>query len=325
MHGPKSEIVFIHKGDAPYLHFALQQARISNPDIPITLLGTAPLAAPLQQFPLDDLEGADARSFQQHYSHQSSNSLQFELFCYLRWFALYEYMCRKSLDYVWHFDSDVLVYSRMASASSLVASEATCGFLIPAQESVDWTASGHASFWSREMLKEFCDFCTRSYSEARLLNRYKEKWNFHLRFKIPGGICDMTALYLFWESRKDQIVNLARVHDNSVFDLAISHPGGSEHHQFLMSGSRKRVRFRQKQPYFRLTRNHAFVRAHCLHFQGTAKDFMPFYFRGNWFPGRMTKTLTNMAQLGRRSLFHWKSRGCGNEKVSAQTAMPVSL
>ena len=49
-----------------------------------------------------------------------------------------------------------------------------------------------------------------SFSEHEYLERYQKKWDWHLAQNKPGGICDMTTLYLFWEANQDRIVNMAK-------------------------------------------------------------------------------------------------------------------
>jgi hypothetical protein len=159
-----------------------------------------------------------------------------------------------------------------------------CGFLIPEQsfESNYWVGSGNAAYWTKDMLQGFCDFVLRSYEEEKYLELYLRKW------KSSGGgeICDMTALYLFWLEKKDEICNLAISKDHMVFDLNINSAANYRDNEFRKRLGMKRLICRRNILFFLPVSGRGKIGVHVAHFQGMAKSFMPKYYNGRYFKGK---------------------------------------
>ena len=153
-------------------------------------------------------ETALSRKFRASYRHRSHNGYDYELFCFLRWFYLLDYLDREDLESVFYLDSDVVIYTDL---SRLYANGSAAYYVVEKQSSPTHRpgtmrnsyAVGHISFWTREMLQRFCIFLRLDKEE------YDKKWRYHVAHGLPGGVEDMDALYLFWrdEGRAD-IVNL---------------------------------------------------------------------------------------------------------------------
>jgi hypothetical protein len=292
----QTPIVFIHRGNSWYLPYVLSQAKFSNPTSNITLIGDDLALQAVQGIKgihsesLDKLESDSINSFRQKYSHMSSNSEEFELFCWLRWFYLLEYMRRHHIETAFHCDSDVLLYNSIGNIKERynLKKNSACGFLIQKQsfDSFYWCASAHVSYWSNDLLKEFCEFSINSFAKSKFLDLYKEKFNYHLTEKKPGGICDMTTLYLFWKWNEDRIENLAVNHNANVIDNNINTGSNYDSDEYAVELNRgiKKVKFIRGCPFFFASDNSGtLVRVHALHFQGGAKlyikeflTYMPF-------------------------------------------------
>src|SRR5437870_5654360 len=116
MKTPSIPIVFFHKGDAWYLWYTLRQARLTNPEAPIYLLGDVHCRRYDRFAEFVDLRPYDAaaREFAGLYVHLSTNHADFELVCFQRWFVLREFMREKGLDRCVYLDSDVMAYTDLA-------------------------------------------------------------------------------------------------------------------------------------------------------------------------------------------------------------------
>ncbi len=283
----QTPIVFIHRGDSWYLPYVLSQAKFANPGSNITLLGDDLALRVVQGIKgvrgetLNNLECDSINCFRKNYSHMSSNTEEFELFCWLRWFYLLEYMRRHHISTAFHCDSDILLYNSIGKIKEIygLGKNRDCGFLIPRQsfDSLVWAASGHVSYWSNDLLKKFCEFSINSFTEPEFLDLYKEKYNYHLTEKKPGGICDMTTLYLFWKWNEDRIENLAVNHDANVIDNSINFGLNYDIDEYAVDSNIgiKKVKFVRGCPFFFASDNSGtLARVHALHFQGVAKPYI---------------------------------------------------
>lgn len=290
-------IIFIHKGSSWYLPYAINQAAFANPTAKISVLGSPKDSKYHNTFPIFDYQSDYSKRFTRVYEHRSSNCYDFECFCWLRWFYLRDHMRGNSLDHVWYFDSDVLVYeSLIRTQLRFIPSKYRCGFIIPDQDqsSLHWSASGHSSFWGIDALETFCEFIISSFilEECKLL--YDHKFQYHINNNQQGGVCDMTTLYLFWRNYPHLITNLLPVHDNSVFDLGIGSADGYLPQEFLTHAGMKVVSFDGSTPMLhRIPESTGKVRACTLHFQGRAKQYIPSFYRGDRFRGKVSLDLRN--------------------------------
>jgi hypothetical protein len=138
------------------------------------------------------------------------------------------------------------------------------------QSNYRWSAAGHVSYWTELGLARFCDLIDHIYTHR--LDKLEEKWNWHQRTKTPGGICDMTLLWLF--SRENEIPILTRVRDDTTFDENINISENHLPNEYRMHEGYKEITWRGHQPYgYNLVLRKP-IRFNALHFQGTAKELM---------------------------------------------------
>lgn len=110
-------IVFIHKGYSDYMEYSLRQAKYSNPDSELILLGDEAndrfdfiTHVNMKNY------SSSANDFAKFYKHYSTNPYHYELFCIQRWFILNEYMNEKNIDKCFVCDTDVMIYSNIDKA-----------------------------------------------------------------------------------------------------------------------------------------------------------------------------------------------------------------
>jgi hypothetical protein len=289
-------IVFIHKGYSWHLPYVLRQAAWVNSNCGVVLIfegqdiavdrginkkvGCVPVDRILSIAPNPDLD-----RFCSHYRHMSSNSTEFELFCWKRWYYLLSYMEAEHIDRVLYLDSDVLVYYStdylLNHYSSVLKA---CALMIPQQDhqSFSWCVSGHISYWTKAALKEFCSFILDSFESAEKYSHYCRKWEWHNECGSPGGICDMTTLYLFWRSNQASITNFAEEYVGGVFDMNFSLSLNYRENEYVLKNGHKAVEFVDGKPVFFRDKDGR-VNAHAIHFQGHAKNLIPSYYNGPLF------------------------------------------
>ena len=265
-------IVFIHRGTADYLPVSIAQAHYSNPDSPLYLLAddrwkNEPL---VHHYSLDN-ESPSVKRFLSRYIHLSSNPAGFEQFCFMRWFHLREMMERENIEQVFVADSDALLYRNL---NHLLPKwhGLKLGLSVPMQRHEwDLIASGHFSYWTQDSINAFCDFIFQLYDEP-WLNTLRNKYAYHQAMGMTGGICDMTALYLFWHDYRARAgesatINLLESTSEGVFDLTLATGDNHRPGEFATEGIQKRVVWQNKQPYLVRTEGE-YVPAIGLHFQG---------------------------------------------------------
>src|ERR1700733_11842855 len=291
-------IVIFHKGRTWYLPYVLHQAQVACPSSEVMLASEIPVPGfPL--LPLNNFENIKrAATFRRCYQHMSTNPQAYELFCYLRWFYLLEYMELRGLQRVLHLDSDFLLYCSMEElAFSHPVRSGEAGLSIPAQshESLVWLASGHMGLFTVEALDCFCKFATATFVEERWLSQYNQKWMSHST-RRPGGICDMTTLYFFCREYPEAVVNLAEESRGAVADLRFNNSANHRADEYQMRNGVKRVELRCGKPII-FRKDGRPVRALGLHFQGRNKRHIPRYYLGPSFAGKMLSDLTAAAYL----------------------------
>ena len=277
----KIPICFIHSGIQYHLDLSINQARHFNPNEKIYLLGDQANKGVFDQ--VTHLEITDTSKllskFEEAYKHASTNSFEFEYNCFKRWFLLLEFMRTNSIDWVCTLDSDFMLFDSMQQYFDkyLYQTHYLAALCIPDQKFSDlrWTASGHIAFVKRLFLEEFCHFVLDIYTKN--FDQLENKIQFHKRNNLPGGICDMTLLYLFYEKNKKNIYNLLNVADNHVFDHNINTSANKETEEFATKDGFKEFTLKNSKPYaFNNKGLKIYFRG--LHFQGNAKKEMIYYY-----------------------------------------------
>ena len=311
-------IVFIHSGYSPYLEFTLRQARAADPEADIILLGDAEN----DRFPFLRHVDAAAPAFQKRaerlaevYRHRSTNGRAFELVCFQRWFVLQAFLETAGLPDALVLDSDVMLYATEEEVRRVRLEGKTLGVCRPAaQQDFRWMASPHVSYWTAGQAAAFCDFLLRAYTEPAAAAPFEEKWRYHLAHGVYGGICDMTALYLFAEAQEPtSVANFPAVVERTACDQNINGAENEWPDEYRMRGPVKEVTWDDEgRPWGYNRRLEAPVRFQALHLQGKAKEFVPAFYRGPSFGG--------MALLRSRLLAHYKAR-----RLASVVAQPVRL
>jgi len=274
-------IFFMHNVNSDYLKYSLHQAPISNPSSDVYLIGDESnnMYPGINHMVIKD-HFSEAAEFEKIYKHFSTNTRGFELFCFQRWFVLLEIMKVRNLDLVFFSDSDLMVYGDLNKVHANLGME-NIAFCIPdRQTKFRWTASGHSSFWTQKGLEEFCVFTMEMYAGDGL-QKLEAKWDWQQEHNLSGGVCDMTLLYLFYESYPDRVVNLLEERNGSAFDLSVNVSENLRSDEYKMKGKFKSFSWKGNQPYAHKTENDEAVAFNTIHFQERAKLLMHRFYRGS--------------------------------------------
>jgi hypothetical protein len=254
-------IVFIHRGASRYLAGSITQARQSNPDAQIFVLGDRYNAGIrlARHFKAADFSDG-AREFRKVYKHLSTHDVEYELFCFERWFLLQSFLRAQALDACLYLDSDVLLYSN----ATVEARRFVDVDLTPSQN------SPHCMFISRRSaVDRFCAFLIECYTSREAFARLESDFLTLQKLKLPGGACDMSAIRLFGILGHGRVADLYTLREGGAFDHAMGDSNG-----FEMENGIKKIQWRGGLPHCRHQSDGELVRFHTLHFQGSAKRFL---------------------------------------------------
>ena len=228
---------------------------------------------------------AGARDFiGEHYVQLSGYPRPYDIAVMERYFVLRDFMIKHNVDVLCNLDSDVMVYCDLSKEASKFPVDMFGAYCIPlVQFKYRLSASAHTSFFTRTGIVKFCEFMIASYTESKRFAVIKEKWDWHVREDKPGGVCDMTHLYLFAQEFPSKVYNLTgEVLDDGVFEHNINVSENGLPEAFRMSGKKKELVWKDGCPYGFSTALDKLVRFNTLHLQGNSrKQQIGEYFREN--------------------------------------------
>lgn len=250
-------IIFIHRKNPLFLLTVLLQARLSNPNSKIYLIGdkTNNHFDFITHYNYEDLIDEDYNRFVQIYEHMSSNTYEYELFCFLRWFLLKNLIKKENITQCFHADSDVMIYKKIDEVlepykeSDLAISE----------------ISGHYCYIKNyNSINDFCNFMLNMYEDKKNLETLKTIYS---NFKPDsGGICDMTMFSLYYEKNKDKIANLRETNSQIFFDHQVNMAEG-----FELKNNRKNLKIKKNKVICRHLETNKDIEFAFVHFQGQSK------------------------------------------------------
>lgn len=273
-------IVFYHDNNQPYLKAAIKCAEKFNDTV--VLLGSecnknfCPDWYDASKFTETGYE-----KFEKFFVNMSSNTAEFEIACFKRYFMLYKYMCMNNIDRAMMLDSDVLCYINCSSPEFLnLLNDKVIAFSAVGK----WTGQACGPqflYVTRYALKNFIDFCLDMYKNH--IDVLKKKY--HDGFIVTGangGICDMQLLGMYCRTLdRNNILNWSE-QDIFLIDHTVMIPSAHKSNQFRMDKllTIKDIKYIDGYPYFYDLEKKQWVRASIIHFQGLGKKFMCDFFYG---------------------------------------------
>jgi hypothetical protein len=282
-------VAVIHHGYRDYIPTVLEHCRL-NGNL-TCLIGSEEKLIPLcDEFYSDSkISLPNYEAFEKKYEHLSYNPESFELLCFKRFYLLQYLVHHKNLPYIWMIDSDVMVMNNLFdfTKNHLIKNNYAACLSTRTQEEYELDTSTHCSFWTRGALDDFVKFLDSLYDGDFTPHLYK-KFDHHTQNNLSGGVCDMTALFLWKKNTPfkifnsasahlqglpfiDHNVNLERNYSENEFKLCrkigikyIEHQ--SKNYQ---SGKVKKVAVR--------TKSGSVHPVLALHFQGRAKKYLPMF------------------------------------------------
>lgn len=168
------------------------------------------------------LESERWKEFEQVFENMSTYPTSWAKGIFKRFFIIEEYLKDKDIDKFILLDSDVLVYlnfSEMFRDCDLDL--AYCepynqDFNVKDGKNMRMVANVGVSYWTKNALSQFIDFCIQSYRNKNDL--LEKKWHIHQREGYAGGVNEMTLVYLWVHTSKNlKYKNLCVEQDGRAF------------------------------------------------------------------------------------------------------------
>ena len=264
-------VVFIHMGNPSYLNFAIKQALKRNEVCLISDIKPDITSSRFQWVDIKDCMSDRYKLFQQAYVHMSTNPYDFELFCFLRWFVVHEYMKNTKNDVVFYTDSDVFLYVDVNDE-------------FPKYAQYDLTllhrCAPVSSFVTNKGIVNFTNFLLTTYQNQQSYNFEKIASHFVVRQKhnLSGGVCDMTLFEHFHYSSDvgggpGKVGEMMSILNDSTYDHNIN-----AEDQYFNFNRIKQIEFVDGIPYVYSNKLNKPIKFNSIHFNSGAKSMMQEYY-----------------------------------------------
>ncbi len=304
-------IIICHEGRQPYLQECINQAKkFDNTVILVGDESNKDMGAD-HWYSMAELETDEWHDFTELFCNMSTNPEKFELQCFKRFFLIYALMKKDIIHECIHIDSDVLCYFDFSMFKEFAGRYMVSLGIPRKQDRYRWSAGAMTSYWTKEGISSFCDFVISTYKNNMAL--LAEKWDYQKKNNLPGGICDMTLLYL-WSRQYDgtKILNTIEqfeigqnkvVIDNNINSIE---SGSGDKYVYDKLFNVKKIIFIDGVPYLQKS-DGTRIRTLVLHFQGGAKRYMKFY-AGACKHGKPLYYFLAAAIKCKRLLFNFRKR-----------------
>ncbi|MFB9758267.1 hypothetical protein [Ectobacillus funiculus] len=274
-------IIFVHYGNPDWLKYALLQAKEFNSEVILIGDETNNQYPFIKHYHITDYY-ENAAEFKKVYKRLSRREVEFELFCFERWFIIENFMQKHNLQHCFYQDSDNMLYINVKeynekyhkNAPPLACFHATgCSFFIN----------------SFKEYQKFCLFFKNHYTDPNLFKELEIE-NKELQSAQDAGISDMQLFFRFTRQHSSLWNDLLQITNNSFFCCNVVLAQGFETVDDL-----KKVYFMDGDLYCKHIRMNKFLRCNTLQFQGKSKQYIPYFYKDT------------LSQLKESSYFDYKT------------------
>ncbi|MCZ8200260.1 MULTISPECIES: hypothetical protein [unclassified Microcystis] len=275
-------VIIAHFGGKPnYLKFALKSA--ANFNNTVVLIGNDTNKGFWgNHWDTTLVEFDKYQNFQKCYVQMSDYSGIYEIAMWKRMFVLEEWMKENGYQRVFLLDSDIMTFANYSEeVYPVLPNDCIAALMTSTPKNQDtnfrWASTSSFSYWTLEGLENFTDFCIEAYSNKNIPDKLKAKWQWHIDNHKPGGICDMTLLYL-WSKDNSKVANLTRAMNDMTPDYNINSSTNYLEDEYQMQFGLKKLIFKNGIPYGYNKNLNKEIKFLCIHCQGRAKSVMRFLY-----------------------------------------------
>lgn len=270
--------LIIHKGYQPYLKYNLEiTSKYNN----VFLIGDnsvrflEDINKNVTFFDIEQFQNNEKiELFRNNFVNYSTNSFEFEWFCFERVLLIESFIKRFELENVFHLDSDNVMLTNINNFNFT----SNCAYIIPVnQEKYGMAGSIHSGLIDTEFCSKFSQLFEDIYINKSKFDLIKNKIDYHESNNINGGICDMTLYYLLYKQKIIMPQNLIKpfksINDEEyIFMNNYSLPGGYYHkNNFEMKNNRIKI---YNGNLVNDVVNDKKIKVANIHYQGMAKRYL---------------------------------------------------
>jgi hypothetical protein len=217
--------------------------------------------------------------FKKYYVQMSGYPVKYEMAFWKRMFVLEKWMVENNYQRIFLFDSDVLIFADYSREVFPVLPQDCIASLMTSknQDNFVWASSCHCSYWTLDALKDFTNFCIEAYRNKNIREKLEAKWQWHKDNHQPGGICEMTLLYL-WARDNPKVSNFTQVFNGMTADYNINEAGNYADDEYPTEYGIKKFIFKEGIPHGYNKFSNTLVKFWCIHCQGGNKGVMRFLY-----------------------------------------------
>jgi hypothetical protein len=261
-------VIIIHKGYPEYLKYSILQALKNNRVILISDVNPNIEHLNFSWENIENCKNNNYHNFIKNYVHLSTNPHDFELFCFLRWFILQEYMNTHKIETSFYIDSDVLLYIDVNKEYEKY-------------NQYDITllhrCAPVSSYFNFVGINNFCKFLYETYynKNSYAFEKISSHYFIRQKYNLGGGVCDMT-LFEYFHYHSDvgggpgKVGEMMSILDDSTYDHNIN----AEDQYFNYLNGKKVFEFIDKIPYCFSKKLNKLIKFNSIHFNSSAKQFM---------------------------------------------------
>lgn len=206
-------VVIFHEGCPSHLPYSVKSAEKYNQRV--ILLGNEDNRSVAREwFDASKLNLDRYKKFEAVFENLSTYTDFFSLICFKRYFLYYELMNELNMDRIMVCESDLYNCVDYSTIPSLEKAYAMVS-MIEDQDNYGWSACCHCSYWTKAALDDLLNFCQDAFENNK--QKLIEKWEYHKKNGLAGGVCDMTLVYL-WAKDRDDVINSALIFDGGTID-----------------------------------------------------------------------------------------------------------
>jgi hypothetical protein len=260
-------IIIIHRGDSPYLAHCIAQAKSSNPESRVILLGDQSnryyLGVEHHYYKDYFIEAENFASIFQ-YKYFPTYQYSWILFCHQKYFALRDFCKKQKITKFVLIDSDVMIYEDLGAYFRKY--EDSLMTLICDNPNAHIAGAWFAIVQQSSILDALCEIYTNLFSDSGKEIRDRLKLD---------KFYEMTGLYLLMEGNPGKIGNMYR-YEGQDYVMNVSMEWDD---RFEYEGKFLKVVWQKNIPYLTEKVSGRLFRAPMLHFHGKGKYVMGKYLR----------------------------------------------
>lgn len=232
--------------------------------------------------PAEELDSPRLQAFEAVYVDLAPYYGGHSLIFFRRLFLMETFMRKYGYRNMVLLDSDILVYQDLSRFERFLSCDFGCcidedqHFSPEDTQGLRWFANCGISYWTLEALDSFLGYCHDAY--ANHLDYLKTKLDYHITHNIPGGVTEMSLIYLWVRDTPGlRFYNMAIPENGCAFNNSVWDARNYSNGEYIVNSKIRMKKFTfeapDAMPTFYLTDG---GKVHCynIHFVGSAKAYM---------------------------------------------------